>query len=218
MVAIVAFVLSSAALVLQPKQERNAEIEKKRSILASVGVEATGVDAEALYEKYITRSFVINSKAEVVEGVDAFKVEVKKEQKKPLLEQVFPIYVASLDNGSSSFIMPLEGKGLWGPIWGYVALKEDMRSIYGVTFDHKSETPGLGAEINTSGFEAQFVDKQLFEGDNFTGILVQKGGAAPGDTHAVDAISGGTITSKALEAMIFSGLENYVDYLKNNSN
>lgn len=218
MVAIVAFILSSAALFLQPMQARNAEIEKKRNILASVGVEATEVDAEELYAKYVANSFVINTAAEIVDGIDAFKVEVKKEQRKPLDEQVFPIFVATFEDGHTSYIMPLEGKGLWGPIYGYVSLKEDLRSINGVTFDHKSETPGLGAEINTSWFEAQFVDKQLFEGDNFVGILVQKGGAAPGDMHAVDAISGGTITSKALEAMIYDCLKNYVDYLKNNSN
>lgn len=217
MVAIVAFVLSSAALFLQPKQERNAEIEKKRNILASVGIEATGLDAEELYAKYVTNSFVINSSSEIVEGVDAFKVEVVKEQRKPLDEQVFPIFITTFEDGHTSYIMPLQGKGLWGPLWGYVSLKEDLRTINGVTFDHKSETPGLGAEINTSWFEAQFVGKQLFEGETFTGIKVEKGGAAPGDMHAVDAISGGTITSKALEAMIYSCLENYVVYLKNNS-
>jgi Na+-transporting NADH:ubiquinone oxidoreductase subunit C len=114
--------------------------------------------------------------------------------------------------------MPLEGKGLWGPIWGYMALNEDLRSIYGVTFDHKSETPGLGAEINTSWFEDMFKDKTLFDGEEFKGILVQKGGANPNDNSAVDAISGGTITSKALEAMIYDCMVNYVDFLKNYSN
>jgi Na+-transporting NADH:ubiquinone oxidoreductase subunit C len=218
MVAIVAFVLSSAALFLQPIQERNAEIEKKRNILASVGIEATEVDAEAQYSKYVTRSFVINNKAEEVDGIDAFEVEVKKEQRKPIDEQVFPIFIATFDDGHTSYIIPLEGKGLWGPIFGYLSLKEDLRTINGVNFDHKSETPGLGAEINTTAFESQFIGKQLFKDDQFTGILVQKGGAAPGDMHAVDAISGGTITSKALEAMIYNCLTNYVDYLKKNSN
>jgi len=218
MVAIVAFVLSSAALFLQPIQERNAEIEKQRNILASVGVEATEADAEELYSKIITSSFVINSKAEVVDGIDAFGVELKKEQRKPIEEQVFPIYIATFDDGHTSYIMPLEGKGLWGPIWGYLSLMEDLRTINGVNFDHKSETPGLGAEINTTAFESQFIGKQLFRDDEFTGILVQKGGAAPGDMHAVDAISGGTITSKALEAMIYDCLKNYVDYLKKNIN
>lgn len=213
MVAIVALVLSTAALLLQPRQERNAEIEKKRNILASVGVEASETDAESLYDKYITESFVLNNKSEKVEG-EAFDVVVLKEQRKAIEEQIFPIFVASLDNGAKSFIIPLQGKGLWGPIWGYMALNDDMRSIYGATFDHKSETPGLGAEINTSAFEDMFKDKFLFNENEFKGILVQKGGADPNDLGAVDAISGGTITSKALEQMVYDCILNYVEFLK----
>jgi len=217
MVAIVALILSTAALLLQPRQAKNAEIEKKRNILASVGVEASEVDAESLYDKFITESFVINNKAEKVEGV-AFEVELKKEQRLDIENQKFPIFVAQQEDGSKNFIMPLEGKGLWGAIWGYMALNEDLRSIYGVTFDHKSETPGLGAEINTSWFEDMFKNKTLFKGDEFAGILVQKGGADPNDMGAVDAISGGTITSKALESMVYDCMVNYVEFLKTYSN
>ena len=217
MVAIVALILSTAALLLQPLQEKNAEIEKKRNILASVGVEATEDNAENLYDQYITGSFTLNNTAERVEGVDPFDVDVRKEQRKPLEEQVFPVFVASLEDGSTSYIMPLEGKGLWGPIYGYISLKEDLNTINGVTFDHKSETPGLGAEINESWFEGQFVDKLLFENADFVSITVQKGGADEGDPHAVDAVSGGTITSKALELMLYDCLVNYVEFLKKNS-
>lgn len=218
MVVIVAFVLSSAALFLQPMQERNAEVEKKRNILASVGVEADGATAEQLYDKYITKTIVIDLNAELKEGVDAFTVDLRKEQRKPLEEQSFPVFIAEFEDGHTSYIMPLEGKGLWGPIYGYISLKGDLRTINGVTFDHKSETPGLGAEINTTEFESQFIDKELFRNDQFVGILVKKGGADINDPHAVDAISGGTITSKALEDMIYDCLINYIEYLKKNSN
>ena len=217
MVAIVALILSTAALLLQPLQEKNAEIEKKRNILASVGVEATEDNAENLYDQYITGSFTLDNTAERVEGIDPFNVDVRKEQRKSLDEQVFPVFVATLEDGSTSYIMPLEGKGLWGPIYGYISLKEDLNTINGVTFDHKSETPGLGAEINESWFEGQFIDKLLFEDDEFISITVQKGGADEGDPHAVDAVSGGTITSKALEAMLYDCLVNYVEFLKKNS-
>ncbi len=217
MVAIVALILSTAALLLQPLQERNAEIEKKRNILASVGIEATEDTAEQLYDKYITGSFALNSNSGTVEDVDPFGVDVKKEQNKPVEEQVYPVFVATLEDGSNNYIIPLEGKGLWGPIYGYISLKEDLNTISGVTFDHKSETPGLGAEINESWFEGQFINKKLFENGEFVSITVQKGGADEGDPHAVDAVSGGTITSKGLEAMIYDCLSNYVEYLKNNS-
>lgn len=217
MVAIVALILSTAALLLQPLQQKNAEIEKKRNILASVGVEASEETAENLYDKIITGSFALNSEAEKVDGVDPFEVDVRKEQRKPLEEQVFPVFEASLEDGSKSFIIPLEGKGLWGPLYGYLALKEDLRTINGVTFDHTSETPGLGAEINESWFEDQFIGKKIFEDDEFVSIEIQKGGAEDDDPHAVDAISGGTITSKGLEAMLYDCIINYVEFLKKNT-
>lgn len=217
MVAIVALILSTAALLLQPLQQKNAEIEKKRNILASVGVEASEDTAESLYDKIITGSFALNSEAEKVDGVDPFEVDVRKEQRKPLEEQVFPVFEASLEDGSKSYIIPLEGKGLWGPLYGYLSLKDDLRTINGVTFDHTSETPGLGAEINESWFEDQFIGKKIFEDDEFVSVEVQKGGAEEDDPHAVDAISGGTITSKGLEAMLYDCIINYVEFLKKNT-
>jgi len=217
MVAIVALILSTAALLLQPLQEKNAEIEKKRNILASVGVEATEDTAEKLYDQIITGSFALNSESEKVDDVDPFEVDVRKEQRKPLEEQVFPVFEASLDDGGKSYIIPLEGKGLWGPLYGYLSLEEDLRTINGVTFDHTAETPGLGAEINESWFEDQFIGKKIFEDDEFVSIEVQKGGAEEDDPHAVDAISGGTITSKGLEAMLYDCIINYVEFLKKNT-
>ncbi|HZM13220.1 MAG TPA: NADH:ubiquinone reductase (Na(+)-transporting) subunit C, partial [Bacteroidales bacterium] len=138
------------------------------------------------------------------------------EQKKPLAEQSLPVYIAVADNGDTLQIFPLEGKGLWGPIWGYVSLKDDMATIAGVTFDHKGETPGLGAEINTTPFESQFINKSLYENGSFISVQVVKGGADPGSRHEVDAISGGTITSKGLEAMVHDGLIKYEKYLSQN--
>jgi Na+-transporting NADH:ubiquinone oxidoreductase subunit C len=216
MVVIVATLLSLAATLLQPAQEKNLEIEKKRSMLESINIAATRDNTEELYDKYIRSSFVINTKGEPVEGVDAFNVAVKNEQKKPLDEQYLPIFQAIPDDGEKLIIIPVEGKGLWGPIWGYISLKPDLNTIYGVNFDHKGETPGLGAEISTSAFESMFRGKKLFDNDKFVSIEVEKGGADPGDIHAVDAISGGTITSKALQKMLFDCLEKYNDYLIKN--
>jgi Na+-transporting NADH:ubiquinone oxidoreductase subunit C len=218
MVVIVATLLSLAATLLQPAQEKNLEIEKKKSMLESINIEATRNNTEELYDKYIRNSFVINSRGEPVEGVDAFTVVIKNEQKKPLDEQYLPIFQAVPDDGEELIIIPVEGKGLWGPIWGYVSLKPDMNTIYGVNFDHKGETPGLGAEISTSAFESMFRGKQLFDDGKFVSIQVEKGGADPGDIHAVDAISGGTITSKALQKMLFDCIQKYSDYLVKHKN
>ena len=92
-----------------------------------------------------------------------------------------------------------------------------MNTIYGVNFDHKGETPGLGAEINTSAFESQFHGKKIFDNnDSFVSVRVVKGGASDDDIHGVDAISGGTITSNGLQDMINDCLEKYKTYLLKN--
>ena len=217
MVIVVATILSMAATLLKPLQEKNLEIEKKRSILGSINIPADKNNTEELYDKYITETFVINSKGEKKEGIDAFNVVLKVEQKKPLEQQSLPIFYATTDDDSKVIILPLEGKGLWGPIWGYISLKEDMNTIYGITFDHKGETPGLGAEINTSAFEDQFREMKIFEAEKFVSVKVLKSNEKPIEGHSVDAISGGTITSKGLEQMLFDSIEKYVDYLKKNA-
>ncbi len=216
MVIVVATLLSLAATLLQPAQARNLEIEKKRNMLESINVEATRENTEELYEKYIREGFVVNSDGSLVEDVDAFTVVVKNEQKKPLEQQYLPVFRAEPDNGEKVIIIPVEGKGLWGPIYGYVSLKSDMNTVYGTNFDHKGETPGLGAEINTTEFESQFLGKKLYDEAVFKSVQVVKGGARENDPHGVDAISGGTITSKGLQDMIYDCLIKYNSYFLKN--
>jgi Na+-transporting NADH:ubiquinone oxidoreductase subunit C len=218
MVIAVAVLLSLAATMLQPRQQRNLEIEKKKSMLESIGIVSTVDNTEELYDKYIQKGFIINSKGEKVDSVDAFTIELRAEQRKPVADQLLPIFNAESESGEKLTIFPVEGKGLWGPLYGYVSLKPDMNTIHGVTFDHKGETPGLGAEINTTPFESMFNGKTLFEGEKFVSVSVLKGGARDNDPHGVDAISGGTITSKGLEAMLLNGLGKYNDYLLKNKN
>ena len=218
MVVAVATLLSLAATLLQPAQAKNLEIEKKKSILESINIPADKDNAEELYDKYIKESFVLNSKGETVEGVDAFTVAMNIEQKKPLDQQYLPVFRAMPDNGEKLIVLPLEGKGLWGPIYGYISLKSDMNTIYGATFDHKGETPGLGAEINQPEFEGMFEGKTIYEDGKFVSVGVLKGGAKDDDPHGVDAISGGTITSKGLEKMLLDCIVKYNDYLLKNRN
>jgi len=217
MVVIVATILSLAATVLQPRQAKNLELEKKKSILESINIPADFSNADELYGKYITESFVLDYRGETKEGVDAFSVVMRTEQKKPPEQQNLPVFIAVADNGERITILPVEGKGLWGPIYGYISLRPDMNTIYGVTFDHKGETPGLGAEINTSWFEGQFVGKKIFEEGSFVSVKVLKSNEKHVENHSVDAISGGTITSKALEAMLYNCLKKYEGYLKKNA-
>lgn len=216
MIVSVAILLSLTAMLLQPRQEKNVEVEKKMNILSSINVTSTKTDAVQLYDRYIKESYVVNTDGKHIDGVNAFTVSLRAEQKKPLAEQYLPVFIAVADNGDTLHILPLEGKGLWGPIWGYVSLKEDMVTIDGVTFDHKGETPGLGAEINTTEFESQFPGKNLYRDGKFVGVKVLKGTADPQSRYEVDGISGGTITSKGLEAMVYDGLLKYEKYLSQN--
>lgn len=132
-------------------------------------------------------------------------------------ERKLPVYVIEKD-GQNYYVFPLQGKGLWGPIWGFISLEADMNTIYGAVFDHKSETPGLGAEITEDFFEQMYKGKKLFDGKEFKSIINVKGGAASDDPHGVDAISGGTITSKGVEAMVFDCLIDYNLFMENKRN
>ncbi len=226
MVTIVAVLLSFVATQLKPMQELNMEIEKKQDILRSVGKaeKVAEVDDKNTYiveefSKYISESYVVDFDGNQVEE-NAFdvtlnlSVEVKKDQE----ERNYPVFVYE-ENGERKLVVPVRGKGLWGPIWGYVALGSDLNTIAGAVFDHKGETPGLGAEINTEWFQEPFIGKTIFdENGKFVSIEVVKGGADPADPHGVDAISGGTITSKALEEMLADCMAGYVNHFKEISN
>ncbi len=216
MVILVAAILSTAAMLLQPLQKRNIEVEKKKNILASIHVESDASTAEELYDRYIIDSYVVDLSGGMVEDLIAFEVDMKKEIRKPHEERAYPVFVGELEEGEMKYIVPVEGKGLWGPIYGYVSFSDDMTSIYGTNFDHDGETPGLGAEINTDWFQEQFEGKKIFdEAGDFISIAVIRGKADPEKLNEVDAISGGTITSKGLEAMLMDCLSGYENYFKN---
>lgn len=217
MVVVIGLLLSLAAMQLKPFQEKNIEVEKKQNILASLRIKSTPNDAVELYAKYITDTYVLDNRAVKKEGVDAFTVDLKNEIGKPAAERSLPVFVGTLDNGTNAYVVPLRGKGLWGPIWGYMSFQTDMNTIYGAVFDHQGETPGLGAEIRTEWFQEPFIGKQIFEDSaKFVSVKVLKGGAPKENKHAVDAISGGTITSVGLEAMLDSCLVQYKTFFMQN--
>lgn len=213
MVVIVALVLSSAATLLRPLQERNMRIEKMQNILSAIDIPAPRAEAEELFNRYITTTKIVNHLGEELEG-DAFEVELQDENRKPLTERQLPVFIAEVE-GETLYILPIRGGGLWGPIWGYIGLRSDLATVVGANFDHASETPGLGAEIADRPFQAQFPGKRIFDEDgNFRPIRVVKGRAPAGDLHAVDGISGGTITSNGVTDMLRDGLEVYKSYFE----
>jgi Na+-transporting NADH:ubiquinone oxidoreductase subunit C len=213
MVVVVALVLSTAATLLKPLQDRNIMIEKMQNILSTIEIKASRAEAETLFEQYIVQTKVVNYQGDEIEG-DAFEINLQDENRKPIEERQLPVFIADID-GSNYYILPLRGTGLWGPVWGYISLENDLSTIAGANFDHASETPGLGAEIADNQFQNQFKGKQIFdEQGEFRSVRIVKGRAPATDPHAVDGITGGTITSIGVSNMLLNGLQVYQPYFE----
>jgi Na+-transporting NADH:ubiquinone oxidoreductase subunit C len=218
LVIVVATVLAFVSEALAPIQQKNEEEAKMTDILRSVNIESTTADVAEKYNQYIgDKVFIVNYEGERLQtdAQTAFNIDLSKEVKKTLSDRQYPVYECHLDNGEIKYILPVRGKGLWGPIWGYIALNEDKNTIYGTTFDHEGETPGLGAEITNEVFQKQFAGKTIFNEDGeLVAIKVVKGGAPDDALHSVDAISGGTITSQGVENMLMDYFSGYEAFFK----
>lgn len=235
LVVVVAAVLAFTAMTLQPKQETNVKVETISKILTTAGLyntemEMSNDDILRTYSENIEEAVVVNFEGEVISkmNTDEGKIEIKGQSdlkaQNDLMKKInagdasakskleLPVYIFNL-NGEKITVVPCYGAGLWGPIWGYLAFDKDMNTINGAVFDHKGETPGLGAEIATDWFCNNFKGKKIHNAQNeFVSIKVVKGGASEEDINGVDAISGGTITSAALEKAIDMWLRFYVPY------
>lgn len=214
-VVAVGAVLALAAMLLKPLQQHNADADKMKQILASVHITPAEDSVMEDFSRYITAQYVVNTRGEVV-GTDAFGVDVAAQSKIVNADsRQLPIYECTLPGDGVKYIIPAYGAGLWGPIWGYIAIDNDGSTVYGAYFSHQGETPGLGAEIQESWFSAQFEGKHLFHGSDFAPIQVLKKGRKPtGGAEYVDAVSGGTITSKGVSAMLDDCLRPYKVYLE----
>jgi len=224
MVVIVGAMLAFFASFLKPNISENKRIEKQQNILYAMGVnendESSAVfvskdKVAAEFSKYITKQLVIQG-GNVTENPQAYLIDVKKEQTlaKEGKQRRFPLFVGEKD-GKTFYIAPIRGKGLWDAIWGYVAMDANM-VVQGVFFDHKGETPGLGANIKQRFFMDDFIGEEMMSGGSFKGITVAKGNNDPKNEdktdHEVDAIAGATITGDGVTAMIRSELKQYVTY------
>lgn len=237
LVVVVAAVLAFTAITLQPKQETNVKVETISKILTTVGLynsemEMSNEDILKTYSENIQEAVLVNFNGEVLGqmSTDVKNIEIKGQSdlkaQNDIMKKInagdasaqenlqLPVYIFNVNNEKVT-VVPCYGAGLWGPIWGYLAFDKDMNTIDGAVFDHKGETPGLGAEIAASWFSENFKGKKINDSENnFVSIEVVKGGAADDDINGVDAISGGTITSDALEKAIDTWLRFYVPYFK----
>ena len=209
MVVIVAVLLSLAAIGLKPYQDENILNEKKVQIVKALGYDA----ATTSYADVVAEVALLDAEGNTTTTDVAKVFEALQSVKDARDAGSFPIFKAT----DGSVVVPLYGAGLWGPIWGYVALAPDMNTVKGIVLDHAGETPGLGAEIATAKHQALYVGKTIFEGEELVGITLKKGGAKEGTptyAHEVDAISGGTKTSDGVSNMIKDCLVSYLPYFK----
>ena len=218
MVFVVASSLAFTATSLKSKQDENVRKEQMQNILSTIGIQTDRDGAEKLYNEYVTQQLALTLEGESDDEVNAFKIQLGTEVKKPVEQQRFPLYVAEVKD-ETFYIVPLRGAGLWDAIWGYIALESDMRTIKGAVFDHKGETAGLGAEITQQWFQDRFVGEKITDANGtLVGIVVSKTNNDPlgndKDDHEVDAISGATITGDGVTDMISERLAHYTPYFK----
>ncbi len=225
-VVVVAAVLAFAAMTLKPMQTANVKADTISQILtaAQVGTKAelSAMGNDAVLTKYseqIAEAFAVNAAGDKVKdlGINKENIELIDNFKPQDLaikagsDAELPVYVFK----SGVTVIPVYGAGLWGPIWGYIALQPDHQTIAGAYFDHASETPGLGAKIKDDPeFQAEFIGKKLNLEDPANPFDIVKGGAPEGDDNAVDAITGATMTCNGLNKAIDVWAGAYSGYLK----
>ncbi|MDN3666708.1 Na(+)-translocating NADH-quinone reductase subunit C [Algibacter miyuki] len=231
MVLIVGSLLAFTASSLRPNIDENKRLEKQQNILYAMGVNeneegsanfVSTDKAPELFNKYIKKQLVIQG-GKVTEDNEAYLIDVKKEQAnaKAGKERRLPLMEGEKD-GKTYYIAPIRGKGLWDAVWAYIAMDENM-VILGAYFDHKGETPGLGANITQRFFMDDFIGEHLLDAsNNFKGVDVSKSNADPLNNdktdNEVDAIAGATITGNGVSAMIKSDLKLYEPFFKNLKN
>ncbi|SHJ65260.1 Na(+)-translocating NADH-quinone reductase subunit C [Aquimarina spongiae] len=231
MVVVVGSLLAFTASSLKGRIDANKRTEKQQNILFAMGI-ADSEDpnefvapeqAEDLFNQYVGdkgQFIIVGSKAE--QTTDAFDIEVKKENDKVKqdanYERKMPLFIGKKD-GEEFYIVPLRGNGLWDAIWGYVSLDKEFKTVKGAFFDHKGETPGLGANIKEAYFRDDFIGESILDASgNYKGITVKKGNGDPKNQdkkdNEVDALAGATITGDGVTAMVKKGIKMYQPYFE----
>jgi Na+-transporting NADH:ubiquinone oxidoreductase subunit C len=222
--------LSLANQGLKPRQQRSIELDTKKKILSSV-TDLKGKKSDEVFELYgqTIESKVVNIDGEEVgtgaEGqtVVAENVNIAKNFKLPPEERMYPVFIYHTPDNKDvpeAYILPIFGKGLWGPIYGFVALGTDMNTIKGISLDHDKETPGLGARITSDDVQARYIGKKIFDDSGqLVSVSMLKGESNPSevlDEHHIDGMSGATITANGVNDMLMNYLEYYLDFIEKN--
>lgn len=217
MVVIVAFLLAFVSSALKPTQDKNVALDKKKQILAALNVRglSSAEEVENKYNECVVADMIVKADGTVVnEGKDkergAFEVE-----NKDISNNCLPVYVCQI-NKETKYVVPMTGRGLWGGLWGYMAVNDDLSTVFGAYFSHESETAGLGALIADEPFQDQFKGKHIFADTAAQTValtVVKNGKIEPGkENWQVDGITGATLTSNGVADMVNKGLQQYLGY------
>ena len=214
-VVIVAFLLAFVFQALKPMQDANVALDKKKQILNSINIrDLNDAQADAKYKEVVVADRVIDEKGKVLlPGTTGGENAGFKLESKDYKEGKLALYICRV-NGETKYVVPVYGMGLWGPISGYIALNADKSTVYGVYFNHESETAGLGAEIkDNKAWQEKFQGKKLFKnGDDKTiALSVEKKVEDP--TTQVDAVTGATLTSNGVRDMLHEALGKYLVFI-----
>lgn len=205
LVVVVAFLLAFVSSSLKDIQDKNVKNDVKSQILAALQIEADDVDAT--YAETVKDNLWDGSQLVEVPA-DDFQTNYNPEIKAGR----FHVFVATV-NGETKYVLPVYGAGLWGPIWGYVALNADKQTVYSAFFNHEGETAGLGAEIKDSKtWRAQFQGKKIIDGENII-LGVKKASDKPNPECEVDAVTGATLTCNGVDEMLKVSLKNYLSFI-----
>lgn len=223
LVVVVGALLAGIFMMTKDRIDQNKEVKKKMDILKAILKsddygKITRKNADDEFVKYVNLDdAIVLDMNGVVKDKPAFDVDIKKQYRDKKLKEGdkdYPMFIASID-GKKAYVIPVVGKGLWGPVWGNICLDEDMRTIKGASFDHKTETPGLGAEIKQDFFIKGWIGEEITdEKGDFLKFEVVKNNSGSKLPSKVDGITGGTITSKGVEEMVNRCLKPYVAYFK----
>jgi Na+-transporting NADH:ubiquinone oxidoreductase subunit C len=222
--------VSTAAVVLRPRQEANERLDQQKNILDASGLAigeygkiASQLDSEQIQELYgwISEKLVDLESGEYTEEIPmdqynmielasnsqtSVSIDVKSnidpgEPSRPKIMKVYFVKRPGSDD-VQTVVLPIYGKGLWGTLYGYLAVKRDLHTIQGITFYKHKETPGLGGEVDNPSWKAQWEGQQLFDEEGQPASLVYKGPAPPSNPYAVDGLSGATITSRGVTKLV----------------
>ncbi len=219
--------LSLANQGLKPIQQKSVELDTKKKILSAV-TELKGKKGNEVIELYgqTIESIVVDINGELIDkdekglDVEAEKVNIAKNFKKVSEERMYPVFIYHKPGNKDAieaYIFPVYGKGLWGPIWGFIALETDLNTIKGTSFDHKSETPGLGSRITSAEIRNRYNGKKVFNnsGDLVSISMLKGENNAPGvlDDHHIDGLSGATLTANGVNDMLENYFKHYQGYI-----